>query len=107
MRALATGPTLKEQIFFNAHKSGTLPIPSQFINHACRADIKTCQKAGKVVLLSLGGAIGTYGFSSASQATTFATTVWNLFGGGSSSTRPFGSAVVDGFDLGISQNKSY
>lgn len=77
-----------------------------FINHVYRADIKTCQAAGKVVLLSLGGSIGTYGFSSSSQATTFATTLWNLFGGGSSSTRPFGSAVVDGFDLGITQNES-
>ena len=63
-------------------------------------DIKTCQDAGKIVLLSLGGAIGSYGFSSASQAHTFATTLWNVFGGGSSSTRPFGSSVVDGFDLG-------
>jgi len=45
--------------------------------------------------------VGNYGFSSASQATTFATTVWNIFGGGSSSTRPFGTSIVDGFDLGI------
>lgn len=64
-------------------------------------DIKTCQAAGKIVLLSLGGAVGNYGFSSASQATTFATTLWNIFGGGTSSTRPFGASVVDGFDLGI------
>jgi chitinase len=64
-------------------------------------DIQTCQDSGKVVLLSLGGAIGDYGFSSSSQAQSFATTVWNLFGGGSSDTRPFGDSVVDGFDLGI------
>ena len=66
-----------------------------------RRDIETCQAAGKVVLLGLGGAIGKYGFSSASQAVTFATTLWNLFGEGKSSTRPFGSAVIDGFDLGF------
>ena len=66
-----------------------------------RADIKTCQAAGKAVLLSLGGAAGTYGFSSASEAQTFATTLWNIFGEGTSSTRTFGTAVVDGFDLGI------
>jgi chitinase len=65
-----------------------------------RQDIQTCQDAGKVVLLSLGGAIGNYGFSSASEAQTFATTLWNLFGEGSSGTRPFGTSVVDGFDLG-------
>ena len=74
------------------------------LNTLCRADIKTCQAAGKIVLLSLGGSVGTYGFSSSSQATTFATTLWNLFGGGSSSTRPFGTAVIDGFDLGIPTN---
>jgi chitinase len=49
----------------------------------------------------LGGAIGDYGFSSASEAQTFATTLWNLFGEGTSDTRPFGSSVVDGFDLGF------
>jgi chitinase len=36
-----------------------------------------------------------------SAAATFATTIWNLFGGGSSSTRPFGDAVIDGVDLDI------
>ena len=65
-----------------------------------RQDIQTCQNAGKVVLLSLGGAIGDYGFSSSSEAQTFATTLWNLFGEGTSDTRPFGTSVVDGFDLG-------
>jgi chitinase len=34
-------------------------------------------------------------------AATFATTIWNLFGGGSSDTRPFGDAVIDGVDLDI------
>jgi chitinase len=65
-----------------------------------RSDIQTCQAAGKTILLSLGGAIGDYGFTSASQAQGFATMLWNLFGEGTSTTRPFGSAVVDGFDLG-------
>lgn len=71
------------------------------IHSFCREDIQTCQNSGKIILLSLGGAIGNYGFSSASEAQTFATTLWNIFGGGSSSTRPFGSSIVDGFDLGI------
>ena len=47
--------------------------------------------------ISLGGATGAVGFTSDSQAETFADTVWNLFLGGSSSTRPFGSAILDGY----------
>lgn len=45
----------------------------------------------------MGGATGSVGFSSDSQAEAFADTVWDLFLGGSSSTRPFGSAVLDGY----------
>ncbi|KAF7795681.1 hypothetical protein EIP86_006846 [Pleurotus ostreatoroseus] len=63
--------------------------------------IQTCQSKGKAVTLSLGGATGAAGFSSDAQATAFADTIWNLFLGGSSSTRPFGSAVLDGIDLDI------
>lgn len=48
-----------------------------------------------------GGASGTHGFDSDTQAQQLAVTLWDLFGGGSSSTRPFGSAVVDGFDFYI------
>lgn len=65
-------------------------------------DIKTCQtKHGKTVMLSIGGA--TYnegGFGSAGEARTAAETVWNLFGPNlKTANRPFGSAVVDGFDF--------
>jgi len=66
-----------------------------------RADIQTCQAAGKKILLSLGGAAGSYGFTSDSQAESFADELWNLFGGGSSSARPFGDVIIDGFDLDI------
>ncbi|KAI0275109.1 class III chitinase, partial [Gloeopeniophorella convolvens] len=65
------------------------------------SDIQFCQSKGKIVTLSLGGAGGGVGFTSDSQAQTFADTIWNLFLGGSSSTRPFGSAVLDGVDLDI------
>ncbi|PIL35449.1 hypothetical protein GSI_02176 [Ganoderma sinense ZZ0214-1] len=65
------------------------------------SQIQTCQSKGKTVTLSLGGATGLSTFSSASQATAFGDTIWNLFLGGSSSTRPFGSAVLDGVDLDI------
>ncbi|PPQ63527.1 hypothetical protein CVT24_004755 [Panaeolus cyanescens] len=60
------------------------------------SDIATCQSKGKIVTLSLGGATGSVGFQSDAQATSFAQTIWDLFLGGSSSTRPFGSAVLDG-----------
>lgn len=51
--------------------------------------------------MSLGGADGIYGFSNDANGEAFADTLWNLFGAGSNSTRPFGDAVVDGFDLDI------
>lgn len=63
------------------------------------SDIQTCQSKGKIVTLSLGGATGAAGFSSDAQASSFADTLWNLYLGGSSSTRPFGSAVLDGYDF--------
>ncbi|KAL9083209.1 MAG: hypothetical protein Q9165_008615 [Trypethelium subeluteriae] len=77
-------------------------------------EITQCQAIGKPVLLSLGGYIATTAFSSSAQAAQFASTIWNLFGGGgndnSSSSnnsdvsdttalRPFGSVIVDGFDI--------
>ncbi|KAJ3893703.1 class III chitinase, partial [Lentinula edodes] len=81
----------------NATFSGTL-LPDC---SALASDIETCQAAGKLVTISLGGANGGVGFSSDAQGTAFAQTIWNLFLGGSSSTRPFGSAVLDGVDLDI------
>ncbi|KAF9042919.1 glycoside hydrolase superfamily [Panaeolus papilionaceus] len=65
------------------------------------SDIKACQSRGKIITLSLGGATAAGGFSSDSQAEAFADTIWNLFLGGSSSTRPFGDAVLDGVDLDL------
>ncbi|KAJ8496865.1 hypothetical protein ONZ51_g855 [Trametes cubensis] len=64
-------------------------------------DIKQCQAAGKVITLSLGGATGEVGFSSDSQAETFADQIWNQFLGGESDIRPFGDAILDGLDLDI------
>ncbi|KAJ7919089.1 class III chitinase [Mycena leptocephala] len=65
------------------------------------SDITTCQSKGKLVTLSLGGQSGSVGFASDAQGTAFAQTIWNLFLGGTSSTRPFGTAVLDGVDLDI------
>ncbi|KAF8268137.1 glycoside hydrolase superfamily [Lactarius quietus] len=65
------------------------------------SQIETCQKNGKIVTLSLGGADSTPGFSSDAQAQAYADQIWNIFLGGWSSTRPFGTAVLDGVDLDI------
>ncbi|KAK7454563.1 Chitinase 2 [Stygiomarasmius scandens] len=81
----------------NAVFSGSSLPNCQFM----AADIQACQARGKIITLSLGGATGAASFSSDAQAQSFADLVWNLFLGGSSSTRPFGSAVLDGIDLDI------
>jgi chitinase len=62
------------------------------------ADIQKCQAKGKTVTISLGGAI-----SDGTPSAALADQIWNLFLGGSSATRPFGSAVLDGIDLDIEQ----
>ncbi|KAJ6566073.1 glycoside hydrolase superfamily, partial [Mycena capillaripes] len=74
------------------------------------AEIQACQARGKLVTISLGkrgplsrspgGQTGSV-LSSDAQGVTFANNIWNLFLGGSSSTRPFGSVVLDGVDLDI------
>lgn len=78
-----------------AYSNGMLHCPD------VASDIKSCQAAGKKILLALGGAAGSYGFSDDSSAEDFAGTLWDLFGEGSSDTRPFDDAVVDGFDFDI------
>ncbi|KAB8221154.1 glycoside hydrolase superfamily [Aspergillus novoparasiticus] len=65
-------------------------------------DIKECQSLGRTMLLSIGGA--TYnegGFSSEAAATAGAKMIWETFGPVSNASvkRPFGDAVVDGFDF--------
>ncbi|CCK70971.1 chitinase KNAG_0F03090 [Huiozyma naganishii CBS 8797] len=73
------------------------------------SDIQTCQSLGKVVLLSMGGANGAYGFASSTQQEieVFAENLWNTFGEGTGVTdRPFDSASVDGFDFDIENNNS-
>ncbi|PLB39505.1 glycoside hydrolase family 18 protein [Aspergillus candidus] len=64
-------------------------------------DIKYCQSKGKAILLSIGGATYTEGgFSSAAAAESGAQLIWNTFGpANNNALRPFGNAVVDGFDL--------
>ncbi|KAJ7646128.1 glycoside hydrolase superfamily [Mycena rosella] len=65
------------------------------------AGIEACQATGKLVTISLGGGQTSSVLSSDAQGVAFANTIWDLFLGGSSSTRPFGTAVLDGVDLDI------
>lgn len=71
------------------------------------SDIQECQAKGKIVTLSIGGADGVVGFVSNSQAKEFADTIWDLFLGGSSSTRPLGSAILDGIDLDLEGGSAF
>jgi len=84
---------------FNSANKNLLICP------AIEADILTCQSKGVQVIISLGGADGTYGFTSDTQASTFADTFWNMFLGGTSGIpRPFGTAILDGVDLDIEKS---
>ncbi|KAL8473673.1 hypothetical protein ACS0TY_030499 [Phlomoides rotata] len=65
------------------------------------SDIKSCQSKGIKVMLSIGGASGSYYLSSAQDASQVATYLWNNFLGGTSSSRPLGDAVLDGIDFDI------
>ncbi|KAK3680566.1 glycoside hydrolase superfamily [Podospora appendiculata] len=95
--------------FANAGDNCTVFSGSQLLScPQIEADIKTCQSQGKTILLSIGGATYTEGgFTSSTEATTWANTLWAMFGPPppSSSTnginRPFGTAVIDGFDIDV------
>lgn len=66
------------------------------------SQINDCQAAGKKVFVSIGGALGTTSFESDAIAQQSAQIIWDTFGAGtgsSTSLRPFGDAVVDGFDI--------
>ncbi|CCX31705.1 glycoside hydrolase superfamily [Pyronema domesticum] len=83
--------------------SGTIPGTDLANCPTYEADIKACQANGKKVLLSIGGATMT---QSMTDPVKFSQNVWNLFGRGKGSIRPFGTAVVDGYDLDIETNNN-
>ena len=64
-------------------------------------DIKSCQAKGIKVMLTIGGASGSYYLTSAADAKQVATYLWNNFLGGSSSTRKLGDTVLDGIEFDI------
>ena len=103
-----TGPGNQPVINFGPATGGTPTLGAQKINATGLLDcpllaknITACQKLGKKVLLSLGGASGVTNFTSDEQATSIAQNLWNLFGGGmtDSDMRPFGAVKIDGFDI--------
>ncbi|KAL8114884.1 acidic endochitinase-like [Apium graveolens] len=65
------------------------------------ADIDSCQSRGIKVLLSIGGAKGSYSLISPEDAKNVANYLWNNFLGGQSNSRPLGNAVLDGIDFDI------
>ncbi|KAF9615200.1 hypothetical protein IFM89_022462 [Coptis chinensis] len=69
-------------------------------------DIHACQRKGIKVILSIGGAAGSYSLASADDARQVATYLWNNYLGGHSSSRPLGNAVLDGIDFDIEGGSS-
>ncbi|KAF4399176.1 hypothetical protein G4B88_023770 [Cannabis sativa] len=58
-------------------------------------------RQGIKVLISLGGASGSYSLSSADDANQVGDYLWNNFLGGQSDSRPLGDAILDGVDFDI------
>ncbi|KAF2871549.1 endochitinase [Massariosphaeria phaeospora] len=89
-------------------KCTTFPGTETFSCPEIEADIKTCQAQGKTIMLSLGGDAYTEGgYTSAGAATDGANKIWATFGpvqSGSGALRPFGTAVLDGFDFDFEAN---
>ncbi|KAJ7831591.1 glycoside hydrolase family 18 protein [Mycena olivaceomarginata] len=80
-------------------ENATFPNTSLMDCSGLSTAITSCQNNGKLVTISLGGGSATVGFASHSQATTFAQKIWDMFLGGQSEIRPFGSAILDGHVL--------
>lgn len=70
------------------------------------SEIEYCQSKGIEMFLSLGGGTGNNDISSVDDANQVATYLWNNYLGGQSSSRPLGSAVLDGIDFDIEGNSS-
>ena len=74
---------------------------------AVASSIATCQAAGVKVILSLGGASGSYSLSSQAEAEAIGQYVWESYGNSGNTTvqRPFGDTFVNGFDFDIEVNE--
>lgn len=76
---------------------------------ALASAIATCQSAGFEIILSLGGASGSYSLQSNEQAEQIGQYLWDSYGNSGNTTvaRPFGDAFVNGFDFDIELNNGY
>ncbi|KAK4060431.1 uncharacterized protein Triagg1_10792 [Trichoderma aggressivum f. europaeum] len=83
---------------------GATGVPQQCDDLA--ASIATCQAAGIKIILSLGGAAGSYSLQSQSQAVAIGQYLWEAYGnsGSTSVQRPFGNVFVNGFDFDLELN---
>ncbi|KAF9933105.1 Chitinase 1 [Mortierella alpina] len=86
---------------FANHCKETYPGTSILHCPKMAQDIKFCQSQGKAVILSIGGASGSYAIGDSAAGQAFAKTIWDMFLGGSSETRPFEDAILDGVDLDL------
>jgi len=80
---------------------GDYQTPQLTTDYFTPEDITYCQSQGKTILLSVGGGGYSVSFVSENDAFNASSQVWDLFLGGSSSSRPYGSVVFDGIDLDI------
>ena len=70
------------------------------------SQITTCKGAGVTVLLSLGGADGSYSLESESQAQDIGQYLWDAYGNSGNTTvqRPFGDVFINGIDFDLEAN---
>jgi chitinase len=75
---------------------------------ALAAAIDTCKSNGVKVVLSLGGASGSYSLSSQDEAEAIGQNLWDAYGkpssGSNATARPLGSTFVNGWDFDIESN---
>lgn len=64
-------------------------------------DIMFCQEKGIDIGLAYGGDLNRLNFTNQTEAEDFAVLVWDMFFGGYMNTRPFGNAVLNGFDFDL------
>ncbi|MCJ1446545.1 MAG: Chitinase 2 [Stictis urceolatum] len=76
---------------------------------ALASAIAKCQSVGVKIILSLGGASGSYKLSSNAEAAEIGQYLWESYGNSGNTTvqRPFGDASVNGFDFDIELNNGY
>lgn len=66
------------------------------------SQVRSCQNQGKTIMLSVGGADGSYQLKSTDFAKRAANHLWNMFLNGTGEHRPFGNGIVlDGVDFDI------